>query len=413
MCVGLMLFLIFIGHKMFITDLRNLIDSYLFELGFSNNWSANLAQIIVVCTLLIAMCIIASLCKRFLIPLILKIVEKTETKWDDYLINPPVLKATFQLLPSIAVYTLLPFCYDSDHATTYVVLSRLFQAYISLCVTFLVTAFLKNLSTAMVEQMEEHHLMGILQFLRLLTFFLGGIVVVSLLLGYNPTHVITGLGAAATVLMLIFKDSIMGLVAGIQLSLNKMLKVGDWITIKKLDINGLVEEISLTTVKVRNFDNTISTIPPYTLVSDAFQNWDAMAQKGARRVKRALLIDVQSIRFVTQQEVEELREKHYLTENVETKNTTNLTLFRNFLTEAFKRDKDIVQDQWILVRQLDPTPNGIPLEIWFYTQSTEFVKFEDVASSKIELIIAMLPSFHLRLFQSPTGHDIRSFSASK
>lgn len=265
----------------------------------------------------------------------------------------------------------------------------------------------------MVEQMEEHHLMGILQFLRLLTFFLGGIVVVSLLLGYNPTHVITGLGAAATVLMLIFKDSIMGLVAGIQLSLNKMLKVGDWITIKKLDINGLVEEISLTTVKVRNFDNTISTIPPYTLVSDAFQNWDAMAQKGARRVKRALLIDVQSIRFVTQQEVEELREKHYLTENVETKNTTNLTLFRNFLTEAFKRDKDIVQDQWILVRQLDPTPNGIPLEIWFYTQSTEFVKFEDVASSKIELIIAMLPSFHLRLFQSPTGHDIRSFAASK
>lgn len=398
-------------RKMFITNLRSLIETYLLELGFSNDWSSSLSQVTIVCALLATMCVVAALCQRFLIPIILKVVEKTETKWDDYLINPPVLKATFQLLPSIAVYALLPFCYDSDHATTYVVISRLLQVYITVCLTFLVTAFLKNLSTAMVKQMEEHHLMGILQFLRLLTFFLGGIVVVSQLLGYNPTHVITGLGAAATVLLLIFKDSIMGLVAGIQLSLNKMLKVGDWITIKKLDINGCVEEISLTTVKVRNFDNTISTIPPYTLVSDAFQNWDAMAQKGARRVKRALLIDVQSIRFVTQEDVEELRSKKYITADVETENTTNLTLFRNFLTEKFKQDKDIVQDQWILVRQLDPTPNGIPLEIWFYTQNTEFIKFEDVASSKIELIIAMLPAFRLRLFQSPTGHDIRSFTA--
>jgi len=356
----------------------------------------------------------AALFKRYLIPIILKIVEKTETKWDDYLINEPVLKAVCQLLPSVVIYMLLPFCYDSDHATTYIVISRILQAYITICATLLVTAFLKNLSTAMVEQMEEHHLMGILQFLRLLAFFLGGIVVVSQLFGYNPLHVVTGLGAAATVLLLIFKDSIMGLVAGIQLSLNKMVKVGDWITIKKLDINGWVEEISLTTVKVRNFDNTISTVPPYTLVSDAFQNWDAMAQKGARRVKRALLVDVQSIRFVSPAECKELEQEGFINpDDVSEHDVTNLTLFRHYLTKAFKKDKDIVQDQWILVRQLDPTPNGIPLEIWFYTQNTEFVKFEDIASSKIETIIATLPAFHLRLFQSPTGHDIRSYTSPK
>lgn len=399
---------------MFITELRHTIALFLYNVGFNNDWSGRLAQILIVGLLLLALCIVAALFKRYLIPLILKIVEKTNTQWDDYLVNKPVLKATCQLIPSIAVYALLPFCYDSEHATTYIVISRILQAYITISLTLLVAAFLKNLTTAMVKQMEEHHLMGILQFLRLLTFFLGGIVVVSQLFGYNPIHVITGLGAAATVLLLIFKDSIMGLVAGIQLSLNKMVKVGDWITIKKLDINGCVEEISLTTVKVRNFDNTISTVPPYTLVSDAFQNWDAMAQKGARRVKRALLVDVQSIRFVTPTEFKELEQGGFVSPaDITDSNTTNLTLFRHYLTQAFKKDKDIVQDQWILVRQLDPTPNGIPLEIWFYTQSTEFIKFEDIASSKIETIIATLPTFHLRLFQTPTGYDIRSYTSTQ
>ena len=399
---------------MFITELRHTIALFLYNVGFNNDWSGRLAQILIVGLLLLALCIVAALFKRYLIPLILKIVEKTNTQWDDYLVNKPVLKATCQLIPSIAVYALLPFCYDSEHATTYIVISRILQAYITISLTLLVAAFLKNLTTAMVKQMEEHHLMGILQFLRLLTFFLGGIVVVSQLFGYNPIHVITGLGAAATVLLLIFKDSIMGLVAGIQLSLNKMVKVGDWITIKKLDINGCVEEISLTTVKVRNFDNTISTVPPYTLVSDAFQNWDAMAQKGARRVKRALLVDVQSIRFVTPTEFKELEQGGFVSPTDFTdSNITNLTLFRHYLTQAFKKDKDIVQDQWILVRQLDPTPNGIPLEIWFYTQSTEFIKFEDIASSKIETIIATLPTFHLRLFQTPTGYDIRSYTSTQ
>lgn len=399
---------------MFITELRHTIALFLYNVGFNNDWSGRLAQILIVGLLLLALCIVAALFKRYLIPLILKIVEKTNTQWDDYLVNKPVLKATCQLIPSIAVYALLPFCYDSEHATTYIVISRILQAYITISLTLLVAAFLKNLTTAMVKQMEEHHLMGILQFLRLLTFFLGGIVVVSQLFGYNPIHVITGLGAAATVLLLIFKDSIMGLVAGIQLSLNKMVKVGDWITIKKLDINGCVEEISLTTVKVRNFDNTISTVPPYTLVSDAFQNWDAMAQKGARRVKRALLVDVQSIRLVTPTEFKELEQGGFVSPaDITDSNTTNLTLFRHYLTQAFKKDKDIVQDQWILVRQLDPTPNGIPLEIWFYTQSTEFIKFEDIASSKIETIIATLPTFHLRLFQTPTGYDIRSYTSTQ
>ena len=240
-------------------------------------------------------------------PVILQMVEKTETKWDDYLVNRPVLSATSQLFPCILVYILLPLCYDNiTTSITYVIISHSLQVYITICATLLVTSFLKNLSVALAKKYEEYHLTGILQFIRLIVICLGAIVSISLLFGYNPIRVIAGLGAAATVLMLIFKDSILGLVAGIQLSLNKMLKVGDWITIKKLDIDGNVEEISLTTVKVRNFDNTISTIPPYTLVSDTFQNWNAMVTTGARRIKRTLYIDVQSIRSLSLSEIEAL-----------------------------------------------------------------------------------------------------------
>ena len=164
------------------------------------------------------------------------------------------------LLPALLIYYALPYCFDQHTTTLYVLLERLSQVYIAFSSMMLVSAFLKNITKVAIHELEEHHLVGILQFLRLLTFCLVVIIMVSSLLGNNPLRVIAGLGAAATVLMLVFKDSILGLVAGIQLSMNNMLKGGDWVTIQKLGIDGTVEEVSLTTVKVRNFDNTISTV---------------------------------------------------------------------------------------------------------------------------------------------------------
>lgn len=388
---------------------RHFLESLLIECNISTANSIRIAQIIVIALLLLLSYFIAWTFRKYVIPVILKIVEKTETKWDDYLINRPVLNATSQLFPCILVYNLLPLCYDNiTTSITYSIISRSLQVYITICATLLVTAFLKNLSIALAEEYEEHHLTGISQFFRLIIICLGVIVSISLIFGYNPIRVIAGLGAAATVLMLIFKDSILGLVAGIQLSLNKMLKVGDWITIKKLDIDGNVEEISLTTVKVRNFDNTISTIPPYTLVSDAFQNWNAMINTGARRIKRTLFIDVQSIRKLSLSEIEALIADKLLSQKDITSNTDiNLTLYRHYLSQLFKKDKDIVQDQWILVRQLNPTPNGLPIEVWLYTNNTNFVDYEEIAASRIERIIALLPMFHLRMFQSPTSFDLQ------
>lgn len=388
---------------------RQLIESLLNDCHLSANSSIRIAQIIVIALLLLFSYFIAWTFRQYAIPIILKFVKKTKTQWDDYLINRPVLNATSQLFPCILVYALLPSCYDNiTTSLTYNIISRALQIYITICATLLFTAFLKNLSVALAEKYEEHHLTGISQFIRLIIICLGIIVSISLLFGYNPIRVIAGLGAAATVLMLVFKDSILGLVAGIQLSLNKMLKVGDWITIKKLDIDGNVEEISLTTVKVRNFDNTISTIPPYTLVSDAFQNWNAMINMGARRIKRTLFIDVQSIRELSSVEIETLNQNKRITNRDKTNHTCiNLTLYRHYLCDLLKKDKKIVQDQWVLIRQLNPTPNGIPLEIWFYTNNTSFADYEEVAASRIENMIALLPTFKLRLFQSPTSFDFK------
>lgn len=351
---------------------------------------------------------------RLVIPLIQRIVHHTENKWDDYLLNRPVLYAASYLVPAVAFYNVLPLWFNTpatQAAISFNIVSNLSEAYITFCTMLLVTNFLKNLSIVSVEELREHHLVGILQFLRLLTFCLGGIVMLALIFGHNPLRVIAGLGAAATVLLLVFKDSILGLVAGIQLSANHMLKVGDWITIKKSDINGVVEQVTLTTVKVRNFDNTISTIPPYTLVSDAFQNWSGMFELQGRRVKRALFIDISTVRLVEEEALERLKRRKFVTkadmDDYEKEGgITNLTLFRRYAERLLKADPNVKQEQWALVRQLDPTPTGLPLELWFYFRETNFGRFEALSAERFEKLIAVMPEFDLRCFQQPSGSDV-------
>ena len=397
-----------------IYDFRIYIEEILTHWNLTELQAEELAAFTALTSVVLMSLLLAYICQRFLVPLILNLVAHTETKWDDYLVNRPVLRGTCMLLPALLIYYALPYCFDQHTTPLYVLLERLSQVYIAFSSMMLVSAFLKNITKVAIHELEEHHLVGILQFLRLLTFCLGAIIMVSLLLGNNPLRVIAGLGAAATVLMLVFKDSILGLVAGIQLSMNNMLKVGDWVTIQKLGIDGTVEEVSLTTVKVRNFDNTISTVPPYTLVSDSFQNWNAMFTKGYRRVKRALYMDIQSVRFVTEEEKETLRRKKLISKtDAEQPRITNLTLFRHFVVNTLREDKKISDEQWVLARQLAPTPTGLPLEIWFYSAETSFVRYEDFASDYMELFIASLSEFGLRHYQAPSSADFRFLATGK
>ena len=390
-----------------IIDFRNWFLHKFLEMGLSEGWAIDIAEISCLLCIITLALLATYLLQRCLIPFIMRMVESTNTRWDDYLINIPVLRALFLLLPSLLAYQVLPYCVFNEAEPLFRWLSRFTQAYIAFSCMQLVIAFLKNLKIILTERYNEHNTIGIIQFLRIITVCLGALIIISYIIGRNHLRIIAGLGAAATVLMLIFKDFLLGIEAGIQLSMNNMLKVGDWITIHKLNIDGTVEEVSLTTIKVRNFDNTISTVPPQTLVSDTFKNWDAMFQHGFRRVKRAIFIDVHSIRFVDENLRNALKQKKLISKNDESKQRiTNLTLFRHHITNTLKTDSHISDKQWILARQLEPTPNGLPLEIWFYTSETSFGKFEDFASDYLEYFIAIMKEFDLIPFQTISGVDI-------
>lgn len=272
---------------------------------------------------------------------------------------------------------------------------------------------------------------GDIRGVKLVSAILVGILIISLLIGQSPAILISGLGAMAAVLMLVFKDPILGLVAGIQLSANDMLKLGDWLEMPKYGANGTVTDIGLTTVKVRNFDNTITTIPTWALVSDAFINWSGMSASGGRRIKRSLNIDTTSIHFLDEQEQQKLIQakllKPYLAARHEEINLwnqqngegesvlnlrkmTNIGTFRAYLNEYLRNHPRIRKDMTLMVRQLAPDANGLPIEIYAFTNTVIWAEYEDIQADIFDHIFAVVDEFGLRIHQSPTGNDIRSLA---
>ena len=272
-------------------------------------------------------------------------------------------------------------------------------------------------------------LKGIFQGIKLIGAILVGILMISLLIGQSPAILISGLGAMAAVLMLVFKDPILGLVAGIQLSANDMLKLGDWLEMPKYGADGAVIDIGLTTVKVRNWDNTITTIPPYLLVSDSFQNWRGMRESGGRRVKRSINIDMTSVRFCTPEmlakyrkiqllkdyveQTEEVIEKYNVENGIDNsilvngRRQTNLGVFRAYLTAYLKSLPDVNQELTCMVRQLQPTDRGIPIELYFFCALKDWVPYEGVQADVFDHVLAIIPEFDLQVFQSPSGRDFQ------
>lgn len=249
------------------------------------------------------------------------------------------------------------------------------------------------------------------------------------LIGRDPLSLLAGLGASAAILMLVFKDSIMGFVSGVQLSANDMLKVGDWIAMPKYGADGTVIEVTLNTVKVRNWDNTITTIPPYLLVSDSFQNWRGMRESGGRRVKRSINIDMTSVRFCTPEmlakyrkiqllkdyveQTEEVIEKYNVENGIDNsilvngRRQTNLGVFRAYLTAYLKSLPDVNQELTCMVRQLQPTDRGIPIELYFFCALKDWVPYEGVQADVFDHVLAIIPEFDLQVFQSPSGRDFQ------
>ena len=385
------------------------------KMGFLSDTRSLGIQLMIILGVLILSFVLTRLFRHVLVPLVQKITARTRVKWDDYIFNERMMMAFSRTIPPIVWYIFLPTVFD-EGTMVLVILLKACLVYMVVASIMLINTFLNTLYEISNEHevLRNRPLKGVYQMISLLAIAVGIIIIVSILIDKDATRILAGLGASAAVLMLIFKDSLLGLVAGIQLTVNDMLHPGDWITMNKYGANGYVTEVSLTTVKVQNFDKTITTIPAYALVSDSFQNWRGMHESGGRRIKRYINIDITTVHFCSEEELLSLASKGlYSADKMDDSDgVVNLYVFRRYALDYICNRKDINQDFMRMVRVLQPTSEGLPVEIYCFTNNTEWLVYESIQGAIFDHLIAMLPAFGLRAFQRPSGADLQEHGFS-
>lgn len=384
------------------------LDSWLHQLGIADNYLNEVHHVVVILIILLVSRLLYVVCRKGITPLVKKLTAKTESAWDDYLLNDNVMNNACYLLPSVAMFIMMPLVFPVDSSWLPFLL-KICKVYIIFVIIRLICSVLTSLYTISSEheKLKQHSLKAFYQMMKLVVICVGVIVIISELIGSNPLAVLTGLGAGTAILMLVFQDTIKGLVAGVQLTANDMLRPGDWISMPKYGADGDVEEVTLTTVKVRNFDKTVTTVPPYALVNDSFQNWRGMVEAGGRRIKRSINIDMNSVRFCTMEEMNTYRGQGWMEGFIPTgKEEVNLCLFRHYMNYYLRHHVKVNQNLTLLVRQLQPTSQGIPIELYFFSASIVWVKYENLQAEVFDHVLAVLPHFGLRVFQSPSGMDL-------
>jgi len=370
--------------------------------------------------------------KKIIVSSITRLAQRSKNKWDDVFVRQKVFNRLAHLAPALIVYISLQYIFEAEGVVRF--LQHLTQSYMILVVVLVIDSVMNALHEIYIKLpvSEGRNIKGYIQVVKIIIYFLAVILVISIFSGEAPKALLTGVGAMAAVLMLVFRDTILGFVASIQLSANKMVNVGDWISMPKYNADGDVIDISLNTVKVQNWDKTIATIPTYALVSESFANWKGMEQSGGRRIKRSINIDMNSVKFLDRAQIEKFR-KFYLLKDYITKKEkeisvynrslhleegavtngrkmTNLGTFRKYLEEYLHHHPKINQEMTFLVRHLQPTETGIPLEIYVFCSDQAWARYEAVQADIFDHILAVLPEFELQVFQSPTGNDFRKIA---
>ena len=406
------------------------ITIWLTRLGLSPESAAKTAGISDFLMVLLLGVVIYYITKFFIIRVLKRIALRTASYWDDALLEHKFFQRMAFLIPGILIYQTIPVTLDEFPSFIAMAL-KLTNIYIVVIFLLILNSFLNAVYT-MYQKSEfalYHPIKGYIQIGKIVVFIVFFLLILSLLFDQSPIYMLTGLGAFSAVLLLIFKDPILGFVGGIQLSANDMVRQGDWISMPKFGADGTVLEISLTTVKVQNFDNTISTLPTYSLVSESFQNYRGMKESGVRRMKRSISIDMSSVKFCTQEMLDKFRKisilqeyidrteaelENYNKENnvdnsvfINGRRQTNIGVFRAYLEEYLAQHLQVDNKSDLLVRQLQPHSSGIPIEIYAFTLETGFIRYEKVQSDIFDHILAIIPQFELRVFQSPTGEDLR------
>ena len=397
-----------------LNSIKNLLVSWGMAPGTADALDHFIAFIVLVLIALAA----DQVCRRVVLKAVAQLVKKTKATWDDVVFDHKVMVRLSHIVVPLIIYLFIPVAFADTNAATVDIIQRICMVLIILSLLFFAHAFMGAVYSvySATGRYRNRPLKGMVQTVQVALWLVGIIVIIGQLTGQEVLSLLGGLGAMSAVLMLVFKDTIMGFVSGVQLSANNMLKVGDWIKMPKYGVDGTVTEVSLTTVKVRNWDNTVATLPPYMLVSEMFENWNAMRESGGRRVKRSINIDMNSVCFCTPKMLEEYRKidllKEYMSQEHEDP-LTNLGVFRAYLV-AWLRNRPVVNtDLHCMVRQLQPTEYGIPLELYFFSRIKDWVPYEGVQSDVFDYVLAVVPRFGLRVFQLPSGEDLQMLIGKK
>ena len=388
-----------------------------------------LPPVLGVIVLLFAAVVIHLLVKVILVRGAHTVAKKSSVTWDDVLIEHNVFGRLAQVVPGMVVYSGIPFVPELPEAV--VQLTRNVAAgYMVLMLTLALSALL-SAGSAIYSSLpiaKERPLKGFVQLVQIAVWAFGAVMIIAAVLDRSPLLLLSGLGAMTAILLLVFKDTILSLVASVQLTAQDMVRVGDWIEVPQFGADGDVVDVQLHTVKVQNWDKTITTIPTHRLISDSFKNWRGMSQTGARRIKRAIYLDVSSIRFQSADEIEHFKRfallKDYIAnkENelrdynaalpgevddaVNTRRLTNIGTFRAYTANYLQNHPSIHKGMTLLVRQLAPGPEGLPLEIYCFTNTTVWGEYEDIQADIFDHLLAIVADFGLRLFQKPAGSDL-------
>ncbi|HJB72981.1 MULTISPECIES: mechanosensitive ion channel family protein [unclassified Barnesiella] len=389
------------------------------EIGYTLIYVILIVLIAVVCDVV---------CKLLINKLLLPVIRRTKFEWDDHLYDKKVVARLAALAPAFILYAFLPSAFEPE-GSWYVLTERICKVYIiALILRFLngmLNAFLDIFNEK--EELRHYPIKGGIQTLQVILFSIGFISIVGTIIDESPARLFAGLGASAAVLMLIFKDTILGFVAGIQLSANNMLHKGDWITAPAHNANGIVQDVTLNTVKVRNFDNTTTTIPPYALVSGSFTNWRSMFESGGRRITRQILLDVNSITFLDEEELHQFESNFLIGEFVsqrlqaiadaraagnrflvEELRVTNTLLFRVYLENYIRQMGKSNPDMLYMVRYLPMAEKGLPVELYLFSSEKVWKIYEGIAADLMDHTLGITREFGLRIYQSPGSYDFQS-----
>jgi len=386
-----------------------------------------------VLALLIGAIAVDLVAKRILVGSARAFAKRSSVTWDDALIEHNVFGRLVQVIPAQIVFVGLPFVAGLPDNVE-LLIRNVVVGYMVLMLTLALTAMLSAANTIYSALPIARHrpLKGFIQLVQIVVWIIGGVLIVAVLLDRSPLLLLSGFGAMTAIVLLVFKDTILSLVASVQLTAQDMVRVGDWIEMPQFGADGDVIDVQLHTIKVQNWDKTITTIPTHRLISESFRNWRGMSQSGGRRIKRSIHLDVSTIRMQTRDEVEHFTRFALLGDYISAKNQeladynaaldaevdtdvncrrlTNVGTFRAYAYNYLKNHPKIRKDMTLLVRQLAPGPEGLPIEIYCFTNTTEWSAYEDIQSDIFDHLLAIVPEFGLRLYQKPAGSDLANLA---